>query len=199
MTTTDTTTTGTTTTGTTTPERRSAFRNTDPALQSRVEQFLTAEAELLDDQRYFDWIELFTDDVRYWVPTRVTRTNRERDREIAGDGELMYIDDNKFYLKGRVRRLSSGIAWSEEPPSRTRRLISNVRIDPRENEELQVTCNFAIYRNRLERNEDWFVGERIDILRPADLETTGYPYRIASRKVVLTQATLLAPSISFLL
>lgn len=179
--------------------RVSAFRDTDPALQSRVERFLTAEAQLLDDQRYFEWIELFTDDVRYWVPTRVTRTNRERDREIAGDGELMYIDDNKFYLSGRVRRLTSGIAWSEEPPSRTRRIISNVRIDPQDNDELLVTSNFIVYRNRLERNEDWFVGERFDVLRPADQASTGYPYVIASREVVLTQATLLAPSISFLL
>lgn len=177
----------------------SAFRGTDVQLQNTVEQFLVAEAELLDDQRYHDWIKLFTDDVRYWLPTRQTRTNRERDREIAGDHEAAFIDDNKFYLQGRVRRLTSGIAWSEEPPSRTRRFISNVRIDARPHGALDVTCNFLVYRSRLERNEDTFIGERFDVLRPASVEETGYPYVIANRKIVLAQTTLLAPSISFLL
>lgn len=175
------------------------YRDTDPVLQSRVERFLTAEAQLLDDQRYREWITLFTEDVQYRVPTRQTRTNRERDREIAGVDEMAFIDDNKFYLQGRVRRLTSGLAWSEEPPSRTRRLISNVRIDERADGALDVAVNFIIYRSRLERNEDWYVGERFDVLRPASVAATGYPYLIAQRTVVLAQTTLLAPSISFLL
>ncbi|MFJ6660314.1 aromatic-ring-hydroxylating dioxygenase subunit beta [Streptomyces sp. NPDC091377] len=176
-----------------------AFRTTDPRIQHDVEQFLYAEAELLDQRRFQEWNDLFTEDVHYWLPTRTTRTNRERDREIAGRDESALIDDDAFFLTGRVRRYSSGISWSEEPPSRTRRLITNIRVAPgTEPGELHVVSNFYVYRSRLERHQDWFVGERFDTLRPAAPDT-GYPYRIAARKIVLEQTTLLAPSLSIFL
>jgi 3-phenylpropionate/cinnamic acid dioxygenase small subunit len=72
-------------------------------------------------------------------------------------------------------------------------LITNVRIDERDDGELDVRSNFCIYRSRLERHQDWFVGERFDVLRPAE---GAYPYRIADRKIVFEQTTILAPSIS---
>ena len=90
-------------------------------LQHRVEQFLYAEAQLLDDHRFTEWIELFTEDAHYWMPSRNTRTNRERANEIAARGEGAHIDDDMVRLRGRIRRSTSGLAWSEEPPSRTRR------------------------------------------------------------------------------
>lgn len=164
-----------------------------------VEQFLFAEAQLLDEHRYGEWITLFTEDVHYWAPTRMTRTYRERSREIGGGDDSAFIDDSFVYLEGRVRRLVSGVSLSEEPPSRTRRLITNVRVSPATDGELDVTSNFYIYRSRLERHQDWFVGERFDRLRPADIDVTGYPFQIANRKIVLEQTTLLAPSISILL
>lgn len=180
--------------------RRSAYRKVDVQTQHDVQQFLYAEAELLDQHRYDEWIELFSEDVHYWAPTRMTRTNRERDREVAALGESAFFEDDRYYLLGRVRRLTSGVSWSEEPPSRTRRLITNVRITERaDSETLDVVSNFYVYRSRLERHQDWFVGERFDVLRPADESATGYPYEIADRKIVLEQSTLLAPSISILL
>jgi 3-phenylpropionate/cinnamic acid dioxygenase small subunit len=176
-----------------------AFRTIDAETQHTVEQFLYAEAELLDQHRYHEWLELFADDVHYWAPTRMTRTIRERDREIAARGESAFIEDDLHFLKGRVRRLTSGVSWSEEPPSRTRRLITNVRVRPRDDGSLDVACNFYVYRSRLERHQDWFVGERFDVLRPAPSPQTGYPFVIADRTIVLDQSTLLAPSISVFL
>lgn len=177
----------------------SAFRTTDAETQHVVEQFLYAEAELLDQHRYQEWLELFTEDVHYWAPTRMTRPRRERDREIAARGESAFIEEDLHYLKGRVRRLTSGVSWSEEPPSRTRRLLTNVRVRPRDDGALDVACNFYVYRSRLERHQDWFIGERFDVLRPAESSRTGYPFVIADRAIVLEQATLLAPSISIFL
>ncbi|XVV15129.1 aromatic-ring-hydroxylating dioxygenase subunit beta [Actinoplanes sp. CA-131856] len=188
-----------TTTIDTTGAATSAYRRVDTETQHTVEQFLYAEAQLLDEHRYLEWIDLFTDDVHYWAPTRMTRTHRERDQEISNESQAAHIDDNKYFLTGRVRRLTSGISWSEEPPSRTRRLITNVRVTPRPDGELEVAANFYVYRSRLERHQDWFVGERFDVLRPADLDATGYPFQIAVRKIVIEQTTLLAPSISIFL
>ena len=167
-----------------------------PDLQHRVEQFLYAEAQLLDDHQFTEWITLFTDEAHYWMPTRNTRTNRERAREIAARGEGPHIDDDMVRLRGRVRRSTSGLAWSEEPPSRTRRLLSNVRVQQRDAGLLDVRLNFWVYRSRLERHQDWFVGERFDVLVPDD---GPYGYLIADRKIVLEQATVLAPNISVFL
>ena len=179
---------------------RTAFRTVDAQLQHAVEQFYYAEAELLDDHRFEEWVSLFTEDVLYWIPTRMTRTIRERDRQVAALGESAITEDGLAHLRGRVRRVNSGISWSEEPPSRTRRLIANVRIRPRETAgELDVTSNFYVYRSRLERHQDWFVGERYDVLRPADPQATGYPFAISYRKIVLEQSTLLTPSLSIFL
>ncbi|MEO3788413.1 aromatic-ring-hydroxylating dioxygenase subunit beta [Actinocorallia sp. B10E7] len=177
---------------------QSALRTTDPVLQHRVEQFLYAEAELLDDHRYTEWITLFAEDARYWIPTRSTRTIRERDKEISARGEGAHVDDDHTMLCGRVRRITSGLQWSEEPPSRTRRLLTNIRITELDGGELAVRTNFWVYRSRLERHEDWFVGERSDVLRPAGPDAA-YPYLIADRKIVLEQTTILAPSISIFL
>jgi 3-phenylpropionate/cinnamic acid dioxygenase small subunit len=175
------------------------FRTTDAETQHAVEQFLYAEAELLDQHRFHEWLELFTEDVHYWAPTRMTRTVRERDHEIAARGESAFFEEDLPRLKGRVRRLTSGVSWSEEPPSRTRRLITNVRVRARDDGALDVACNFYVYRSRLERHQDWFVGERFDVLRPAPSPQTGYPFVIADRTIVLDQSTLLAPSISIFL
>src|ERR1700728_3262991 len=140
------------------PARTPAFRTTDAETQHAVEQFLYAEAELLDQHRYHEWLELFAEDVHYWAPTRMTRTIRERDREIAARGESAFIEDDLHFLKGRVRRLTSGVSWSEEPPSRTRPLITHVRVRARDDGALDVACNFYVYRSRLERHPGWVGG-----------------------------------------
>ncbi len=91
----------------------------DVHLQHAVEQFLYAEAEHLDNHRYYEWLDFFGgEDVHYWAPTRMTRTFRERDAEISGPDEGAFIDDDFHFLRGRVRRLTSGLSWSEEPPRR---------------------------------------------------------------------------------
>jgi len=167
-----------------------------PDLQHRVEQFLYAEAQLLDDHEFNTWIKLFTDQAHYWVPTRNTRTNRERGKEIAARGEGAHVDDDMVRLRGRVRRSTSGLAWSEEPPSRTRRLLTNVRIRQRDTGVLDVRLNFWVYRGRLERHQDWFVGERFDVLTPDD---GPFGYLIVDRKIVLDQSTVLAPNMSVFL
>lgn len=169
-----------------------------PQLQHTVEQFFYAEAELLDDHRYLDWITLWTEDCRYWMPVRVTKTIRERKTEVAGPGMGSLADDDYGRLRGRVRRITSGQQWSEEPQSRTRHLLTNIRVTERGDGEIATRTNFYVYRSRLERHQDWFVGERFDVLRPAESDFP-YPYKIANRKIVLEQTTVLSPSISIFL
>ncbi len=159
--------------------------------QYEVEQFLRDEAALLDAHQYEAWLEQFADDAIYFVPIRRTRMQRELDQEFTKPGEMAFFNDTKDLLRGRVAKLTTGRSWSEDPPSRTRRLITNVRVSADDGVELAVESNFLLYRTRLNSQEDTWVGSRRDTLRRTD-----EGLRIAARAVFLEQTVLLARNLS---
>ncbi len=169
------------------------MRNED--LIREVEQFLYREARLLDDRRFHDWLTLFTDDVRYWMASRTNRypksskaiaildPDRYVEDDIGREDELAILDETKETLSGRVARLETGMAWAEDPPSRTRHMISNIEIEPGDVEtEIRVYANFIVYRSRAETEQDFYVGARRDVLRRVEGE-----WKIAHRKLILDQ------------
>jgi p-cumate 2,3-dioxygenase beta subunit len=122
-----------------------------PAIDLRVsvEQFLFIEADLLDQWNLNSWITLFDSSALYIVPTTdCPDPDPEKDLTII-------CDDHKR-IKSRVKGLMSGKAWAESPPSRTRRLVTNVVVN-REGSSIFVSANFMIWRFRAER-DDMFVG-----------------------------------------
>jgi len=138
--------------------------NSDPSadlvLHRRIEAFFIAEAALLDEWRLDDWLRLFTPDCRYVVPTMDLPDGR-------ADRDLMFIDDGFVQLQGRVERLKSRHAYREYPSSRTRRIISNVRVLANHNDEIHVAANFVLYRFRSGTIEP-FVGSYVYHLTDAD-------------------------------
>ena len=164
-------------------------------LQQEVEQFLFYEASLLDEHQLNEWLELLADDVRYFMPIRSTLANRDRAGEFSGPNDIAYFDDSKASLALRVRKYRTSSAWAEEPVSRTRHFVTNVRIAPLAKEgEFEVVSAFLLYRNRAEQQTDIFAGERIDGLRRAD---TAAGFQLFSRTILLDQSMLLANNISF--
>ena len=171
---------------------------------SQIEQFLYREARLLDARQFRQWLELFADDVRYWMPMRSNRYSvtskaisildgsRYEEVDLSKEGDLAIMDETKDSLERRIDRLDTGMAWAEDPPSRTRHFISNIEVEPGEREsEIKVYSNFIMYRSRAEKEEDFYVGSREDILRNVDGE-----WKIARRKIVLDQNVLLAKNVS---
>ena len=169
-----------------------------------VEQFLYREARLLDERRFHEWLQLFTDDVRYWMGSRTNRyprsskaiailsPNRYVEDDQTRDDELSILDETKETLAGRVARLDTGMAWAEDPPSRTRHFIANVEVAPGDSaSEIRVYSNFIVYRSRAEREEDFYVGARQDVLRRVD-----GAWKIARRKLTLDQNVLSAKNVS---
>jgi len=185
---------------TTTRTRASqAGQRADRDIHFDVEQFYYTEAELLDDGRFTDWLDLLEEDLDYWMPTRTNRLRRQQALSVASRGEAAYYDETKQSLAWRVRRFDSGMAWAEDPPSRTRHLVTNVaahHVDPAQHpgfteDDLLVRSAFLVYRNRLEREENLFAGRRTDILRrrPEGL-------RVARREILLDQNILQSKNIS---
>jgi biphenyl 2,3-dioxygenase beta subunit len=156
-----------------------------------VEEFLFREAALLDDRRFEEWVNLFTDDAHYFMPIRRTRSRRELAKEFTQPGEMALFDDPKPILQARVVKLMSGTAWAEDPPSRTRRLITNVLVDEDRGNELAVRSNFLLYRTRLKSEETTWIGSRRDLLRRVDGS-----FQIARRHIFLEQTVLLSQNLS---
>jgi p-cumate 2,3-dioxygenase beta subunit len=142
-----------------------------------VEDFLYAEAELLDAWELDTWMALFTEDCRYVVPCNDTP---------QGDPtrDLVLIDDNALRLRSRVERLNSRKAHREYPHSTTSHQVSNVRLRPVEGEELPVVAEFTVWRFRGERSTT-YVGRYAYRLRVID----GH-LRIAAKRATLAMGSL---------
>ena len=160
-------------------------------LQYDVEQFLYYEAALLDNRRFDDWLALLADDLEYWMPVRSTRALGDEANEFAKPGESAFFDDDKTSMGQRVRKLFTGYAWAEDPPSRTRHIVSNVRINAIDGETIDVGCNFIVYRSRLASDEDLWVGRREDRLR-----RNGETFAIVRRHLYLDQVSLNSKNLS---
>jgi p-cumate 2,3-dioxygenase beta subunit len=146
--------------------------------REQIEDFLYHEAALLDAWRLDEWLALLTDDATYRVPSN-----------DAPEGDpkstLFLIADDIQRLRGRVTRLKDPHAHAEFPHSRTRRLISNVRIVGAEADHIAVECNFAVYRYRRNERLGVYVGRYRYRLR-----VVGGALRIAAREALLDSEEL---------
>lgn len=146
-------------------------------LRLEVEQFLIDEAAILDDWRLDDWLALFTPDATYVVPS-----TDKPDGDPAVD--LTLIDDDYLRLTWRVNRLKSRHAHREFPWSRTRRLVTNVRVLRADDDEVDVTASVLVHRFRHGR-ADLFVGRYL-----TTLARTPEGLRIRRRRAELDQERL---------
>ena len=144
---------------------------------SDVEQFFYLEASLLDGARFEDWLHLLTEDVRYEVPATDWPKGGLKD-------SFTLVGDDIARLRSRVKQILEGWNLGETPPSRTRRLVTNIRILEASATALQVTANFAVYRFRRDIM-DTFIGryENALVLQDGSL-------KIQRRRAVLDHEAL---------
>src|SRR6266540_5210882 len=115
-------------------------------LRLEVEDFLYNEADLLDDHRYEDWLDLFTEDARYFMPMRRNVSSEEMETENTAERhDMSWFDEGKATLIMRVQQIKTGVHWAEEPYSRTSHLISNVRLLDVGPEEVRTRCRLIVY------------------------------------------------------
>ena len=146
-------------------------------LRQQVEDFLYAEAALLDSWALNEWLLLFDEDAKYEVPC-----NDALDGDPAHD--LMLIDDSYVRLAARVTRLDSRRAHREYPHSRTNHQVFNVRVQDVSAEELAVTASFTVWRFRAGRTS-CYVGQYRYRLRRSD-----NGFRIALKRAELDMTDL---------
>jgi p-cumate 2,3-dioxygenase subunit beta len=140
--------------------------------RQEVEDLLYKEAALLDEWRLEEWLELLTDDIVYQIPPTDVPEGDARNT-------LFIVSDDAVRVRSRVKQLLGKFAWAENPHSRTRRLITNVRVLGADGGDILATANFAVHRMRYEA-VDTYIG-RYDyrlVRRDGDL-------KIRERRVVL--------------
>lgn len=162
------------------------------------EDFLYHEARLLDDRRVSEWFDLVTEDIDYRVPVRTTR---ERSADSEFSDQAYHLKEDYGSLRVRINRLENDFAWSENPPSRTRRFVSNVTVMGMRTEhtdrEIDVRSNLLVHRvQEDETSPDLLSAERRDTLRRTD---DGDGFRLAARTVLLDHTVLPTDSLSILL
>lgn len=163
-------------------------------LKDEVERFLYDEAALLDHREWEEWVNLMADDVHYFMPIRKNVKFGEWDREDSDpNNEISWFDEGKETLEGRVRQLMTGVHWAEEPISRIRHLVTNVRVLGAKGDEITVSDNFFVWHNRLLEEVNLFVGTRTHVLR-RDPETG---FKVVKREILLDQNVLLAKVVTF--
>jgi 3-phenylpropionate/cinnamic acid dioxygenase small subunit len=162
---------------------RTAIPSGDPRYHAVVD-FLFHEAELLDDRRHHEWLDLLSDDIRYVVPVRVTTPHTLADSALT---DMAHMDEDRYSLAKRVERFDTQHAWAEDPPSRTRRYVTNVRCWSGDADgEIVVRCNLLLFRSRGDIHEhDLLSATRTDVLR-----ANGDGYRLARREVLLDESVL---------
>ena len=154
----------------------------------QAHQFLVDEAYLLDAQCYDAWLDTLTDDVRYVMPVRVTTARGAGfDTSSFPNPGMAHFDEDKYSLRQRAARFATEHAWTEDPPSRLRHFITNVRAFEGDDEtELKVESAELLFRSRGDVNESALVScGREDLLRWCDDR-----WKLARRNIFVDESVL---------
>ena len=166
-------------------------------LKDQAEDFLFHEADLLDQRRFAEWLDLLADDLVYFMPIRrnVKHGQHAAHENTRAGEDISWFDEDKWTLAKRVEQIQTGVHWAEEPLSRVCHMVSNVRIlDQKSDQEIVVGSRFLVYQNRNEYENYTLVGKRTDTLRKV-----GGAWKLARREILLDQSVLLAKNLTVFL
>lgn len=166
----------------------------DIALQRACEEFLKQEAEYLDDRRFAEWFELLDPAIDYQAPVRTARENWDG---TGISGTAFYLKEDHASIEMRVKRLRSRYAWSESPATRTRRMVSNIRVamDGDDRTRVAARSNLVVFCHRGDAAHPQILTvERFDEIR---IGTAGC--RLIKRTAILDAAVLGLESLSIFL
>jgi len=174
--------------------RANRLRADDPVYLD-VQDFLYDEAEYLDNLEFKTWAKTLALDLEYNVPIRTTRPAREQARTFIRTVQHMHDDYGSIML--RIARMTdTKSAWGEDPPSRTRRLVTNIRVYRTDKaDEFKVQSYQLVTRSRFDFDYfDLIPCERHDILRRVDGELL-----LARREIIIDQAVIGTPNLGIFL
>jgi len=178
---------------------------TDRDLVCRVEQFYYREARLLDERCFQQWLALLDPSIEYLIPSRHVPMPdpgaRDTEAFLAVDRELGRIGpdasplrhDRFLQLAMRAMRPYKVTAWAESPPPRTRRMITNVEVEPLDESGYRVYSNFHLFFSQGGADNHSYIGCRRDVLRDVEGQ-----FRIVRREVITDWDIITGPTMALL-
>jgi len=159
---------------------------TGSALYNELLEFLYDEAGLLDLQKFDDWAEILDKDLSYTAPLRITRQGPDRANTIVRT--TLHFDDDYGSIMARLQRLDTKSAWAEDPPSRTRRFVTNVRVwESVKPGEYEVESYLLLSRSRYEQSTLQMLScVRHDLVRRSGPGA----FKLARREIIIDQSVL---------
>jgi phthalate 3,4-dioxygenase beta subunit len=155
-------------------------------------RFLVEEAAMLDAGEWSRWLGLLTADVRYVMPVRVTTVH---DTGYDDRADMAHFDEDRYAIEKRVQRLLTDHAWTEDPRSRTRHLVTNVRTFPGPDDGVAVESTLLLFRSRGdERPAEYVCARRRDVLR-----RDGDGYLLADRRITVEESVLRTQNLAIFL
>ena len=165
-------------------QRTGATLPFDDPRHLRAHQWLVDEAWLLDAQDYDQWLDLLTDDIHYLMPVRVSTALGAGFDTAPG---MAHFDEDKYSLSRRVARFRTEHAWTEDPPSRLRHHLSNVRTFATEDaDHLVVDSATLLFRNR----GDVHPGALVSAGREDLLRLTPEGWKLARRTIMVDDSVI---------
>ncbi|WP_349975848.1 3-phenylpropionate/cinnamic acid dioxygenase subunit beta [Pseudomonas sp. WHRI 8519] len=163
-----------------------------------IASFFYYEADLMDERRYNEWLDLLHEDIKYFMPMRRNvKFGQHAEKENTKLGsDISWFDEGKWTLTKRVEQILTGVHYAEEPLSRISHLITNVRVLEQSKDEnglrtVKTSCRFMVYLNRVEYEVNTMVGKRYDTL----VETED-GWRVLEREIILDQNVLLVKNLT---
>ena len=153
--------------------------------RQQIEDFIYREARLMDEHQYDEWLALWTDDAVYWVPSN--------NDELDPMQSVSIIYDDRGRISDRIDRLKSGMAYAQKPPSRMRRVVSNLEVEEGGNDEVTVYSNFVLTEIRRGIRNIW-CGRTVHRLRMENGDL-----KMGFKKVLLLENDVEIPSLVFLI
>jgi benzoate/toluate 1,2-dioxygenase subunit beta len=152
--------------------------------RSQAEDILYREARLLDDRRFQEWLTMLDENATYWIPCN--GEGKDPNREIS------LVFDDRQRLTDRIGRLESGLAHAQNPPSKTKRLVSNVQIENATENEATILSGFILYE--LRRGKERVFAGRYEHC----LHLINAAWKIASKKVLLVNNDEVIDNLTFI-
>jgi 3-phenylpropionate/cinnamic acid dioxygenase small subunit len=162
-------------------------------LHYELERFLIMEADLLDRRDFDAWLDLLDDDLHYVIPNQAIAVAETDSRSVGFTHANSFLDETKVALERRIRRMALPNAWSEHPPPRTCRFVSNVRVTSMPDEVFAVASSLLVYRSRLANDGRLIAGARRDRIRRTDGPSG---WRLLRREVQVLDAVIEANHLS---
>lgn len=153
-------------------------------IYNRLLETLYDEAAALDERRFDDWVAMLASDLIYQAPIRLTRTGPNKDRDVMRT--MFHLDEDYSSILMRTGRLHKS-AWAEDPPSRCRRFITNVRVGETDAPgEYEVVSYIFLERSRGDNpHNEHMTAERRDVWREVD-----GAYVLSRREIIVDQSVL---------